>query len=97
EQKSSGGSLLPAAAILGATVPMGNAGYAATAAAGTFSFSNNSTSASRTPAAKALRAALIEASGYVSCLLVPKDDCMAEYNAKDRQRRQNTLGTLQLE
>lgn len=97
EQKSSGGSLLPAAAILGATVPMGSAGYAATAAAGTFSFSNNSTSASRTPAAKALRAALIEASGYVSCLLVPKGDCMAAYDAKDQQRRQNTLGTLQLE
>jgi curli biogenesis system outer membrane secretion channel CsgG len=97
EQKSSGGSLLPAAAIIGATVPMGNAGYAATAAAGTFSFSNNSTSASRTPAAKALRAALIEASGYVSCVLVPKDDCLAAYRAKDQQRRQNTLGTLQLE
>jgi curli biogenesis system outer membrane secretion channel CsgG len=97
EQKSSGGSLLPAAAIIGATVPMGNAGYAATAAAGTFSFSNNSTSASRTPAAKALRAALIEASGYVSCVLVPKGDCLAAYTAKDQQRRQNTLGTLQLE
>ena len=71
EQKSSGGSLLPAAAILGATVPMSAGGYAATAAAGTFNFSNNSTTASRTPAAKAIRAALIEASGYVSCLLVP--------------------------
>jgi curli biogenesis system outer membrane secretion channel CsgG len=97
EQRSSGGSLAPAAIILGATVPMSRAGYAATAAAGTFNFSNNSTSASRTPAAKAIRAALIEASGYVSCLLVPKADCMAAYNAKDQQRRQNTLGTLKLE
>lgn len=97
EQKSNGGSLLPAAVILGATVPMSRGGYAATAAAGTFNFSNNSTTASRTPAAKAIRAALIEASGYVSCLLVPKGDCMAAYNAKDQQRRQNTLGTLQLE
>ena len=97
EQKSSGGSLLPAAVILGTTVPMGAGGYAATAAAGTFNFSNNSTSASRTPAAKAIRAALIEASGYVSCLLVPVGDCMAEYRAKDQQRRQNSLGTLKLE
>ncbi|MFM8524819.1 MAG: CsgG/HfaB family protein [Cyanobacteriota bacterium] len=97
EQKSNGGSLLPAAAIVGGFVPMGNAGYAATAIAGTFSFSNNSTSENRTPTAKALRAALIEASGYVSCLLVPKDDCMAAYRAKDQQRRQNTLGTLNLE
>lgn len=97
EQKSSGGSLLPAAAILGATVPMSSGGYAATAAAGTFNFSNNSTTASRTPAAKAIRAALIEASGYVSCLLVPTGDCMSTYRAKDQQRRQNTLGTLELE
>jgi curli biogenesis system outer membrane secretion channel CsgG len=97
EQKRNGGSLLPAAGLLGAFVPMNSAGYAATAAAGTLSFSNNSTTASRTPAAKAIRAALIEASGYVSCLLVPKGDCMASYNAKDAQRRQNTLGTLKLE
>lgn len=97
EESSSGGSLLPAAAILGATVPMGSAGYAATAAAGTFSFSNNSTTATRTPAAKAIRAALIEASGYVSCLLVPKGDCLAIYTARDQQRRQNTMGTLKLE
>ena len=97
EQKSSGGSLLPAAVILGATVPMSSGGYAATAAAGTFNFSNNSTTASRTPAAKAIRAALIEASGYVSCLLVPTGDGMSSYRAKDQQRRQNTLGTLELE
>jgi curli biogenesis system outer membrane secretion channel CsgG len=97
EQKSSGGSLLPGAAILGALVPMSSAGYAATAAAGTLSFSNNSTTATRTPAAKAIRAALIEASNYVSCLLVPQNGCMAAIQAKDQQRRQNTLGTLQME
>lgn len=97
EQKSSGGSLLPAAGLLGAFVPMSRAGYAATAAAATFNFSNNSTTVNRTPAAKALRAALIEASGYVSCVLVPKGDCLAAYAAKDQQRRENTLGTLKLE
>ena len=97
EQKSSGGSLLPAAGILGAFVPMSSAGYAATAAAGTLNYSNNSTEVNRTPVAKAIRAALIEASGYVSCVLVPKGNCMAEYEAKDQQRRANTLGTLKLE
>ncbi|MFM7170534.1 MAG: CsgG/HfaB family protein [Cyanobium sp.] len=97
EQKSNGGSLLPGAAILGALVPMSRAGYAATAAAGTLSFSNNSTTATRTPAAKAIRAALIDASNYVSCLLVPKSGCMAAIQAQDQQRRQNTLGTLKLE
>jgi curli biogenesis system outer membrane secretion channel CsgG len=97
EQKKNGGSLLPAAGLLAGFVPMGSAGYAATAAAGTLSYSNNSTTASRTPPAKAVRAALIEASNYVSCLLVPKGDCMAAFDAKDQQRRQNTLGTLKLE
>lgn len=97
EQKNSGGSLLPAAGLIGAFVPMGSTGYAATAAAGTLSFSNNSTKGSRTPPAKAMRAALIEASNYVSCLLVPRGDCMAAFDAKDQQRRQNTLNTLTLE
>lgn len=97
EQKRSGGSLLPAAGILGALVPMSKAGYAATAAAATFNFSSNSTTVNRTPAAKAIRAALIEASGYVSCVLAPKGDCLAAYAAKDQQRRQNTMGTLKLE
>lgn len=76
---------------------MSQAGYAATAAAGTLNFSNESTKANRTPPAKAIRAALIEASSYVNCLLAPKGDCMAAYAAKDQQRRQNTLDTLKLE
>ena len=97
DQKASGGSLLPLAGIVGAVVPMSSAGYAATAAAGTFNFSNNSTAVNRTPAAKALRAALIEASAYVSCALVPKGDCMAAFAAKDQERRKNTLGALNLE
>jgi|1048.fasta_scaffold05294_3 hypothetical protein len=52
---------------------MSRAGDAATAVAGTLSFSNNATTATRTPAAKAIRAALIDASNYVSSLLVPKN------------------------
>lgn len=97
EQKQGGGSLLPAAAIFGALVPMSRAGYAATAAAGTLNFSNNETKGNRTPPAKAMRAAMIEASNYVSCLLAPKGDCMAAFAAKDQQRRQNTLDTLKLD
>lgn len=98
EQKQSGGSLLPAAGIVAAFTPgMSSAGYAATAAAGTFSFNNNSTTATRTPVGKALRAALINASGYVSCLLVPQGDCMAAYDAQTQQRRSRTVGSLELE
>ncbi|MFM7085728.1 MAG: CsgG/HfaB family protein [Cyanobium sp.] len=97
EKKASGGGLGVAAGLVGAFVPMGSAGYAATAAAGTLSFSNESKEVKRTPVAQAIRAALVEASGYVSCLLVPKGNCMEEYNAKERQRRQSTLGKLTLE
>jgi curli biogenesis system outer membrane secretion channel CsgG len=98
EQKQRSGSLLPAAGLVAGFVPgMSSAGYAATAAAGTFSFDNNSTTANRTPVAKAIRAALISASNYVSCLLSPQGDCMAAFEAQDRERRAKTLGTLQLE
>jgi curli biogenesis system outer membrane secretion channel CsgG len=97
EQKKQGGSLLPIAGIVAGFVPMGNAGYAATAAAATFSYSNNSTTENRTPAGKAIRAAMIEATGYVSCLLVPKGDCMTAYINKDQERREKTMGTLKLD
>ncbi|MEY3545062.1 MAG: hypothetical protein RLZZ247_1219, partial [Cyanobacteriota bacterium] len=84
EQKQRSGSLLPAAGLVAGFVPgMSSAGYAATAAAGTFSFDNNSTTANRTPVAKAIRAALISASNYVSCLLSPQGDCMAAFEAQD--------------
>jgi curli biogenesis system outer membrane secretion channel CsgG len=98
EQKQSGGSLLPAAGIVAAFTPgMSSAGYAATAAAATFNFNNNSTSATRTPVGKALRAALVNASAYVSCLLVPQNNCMAAFEAQTQERRSRTMGTLQLE
>jgi curli biogenesis system outer membrane secretion channel CsgG len=98
EQKQNGGSLLPVAGLaLGLAPGMGTTGQVLTGAAGTLSFDSNSTTASRTPAAKAIRAALIDGSNYVSCLLTPKNDCMAAFEAQDRQRRANTLGTLKLE
>ncbi|WP_233133125.1 hypothetical protein [Synechococcus sp. MW101C3] len=49
------------------------------------------------PAAKALRAALIDASSYVSCLVPPTDGCMEAFEAQDRQRRERTRGVLQLD
>lgn len=49
------------------------------------------------PAAKALRAALIDASSYVSCLDTPTDGCMEAFEAQDRQRRERTRGVLQLD
>ncbi|WP_295533363.1 CsgG/HfaB family protein [Synechococcus sp. UW140] len=98
EQKQRSGSLLPVAGLVAGFVPgLGSAGYAATAAASTLNFDSNSNTESRTPVAKAIRAALISASNYVSCLLAPQGNCMAEFESQDKERRAKTLGTLKLE
>ena len=98
EARSSGVNLLPAAGLALWLAPnMGRTGQGITAAAGTLNFGNNSSQAQRTPAAKAIRAALIDASSYVSCLLVPKNGCMAAFEAQEQQRRERTRGVLQLE
>ena len=96
--RESGMSLLPAAGLALWLAPnMGRTGQALTGAAGTLNFGNSSAEAQRPPAAKAIRAALVEASDYVSCLLVPKGDCMARFQLQDQQRRERTRGVLQLE
>ncbi len=98
EARSSGVNLLPAAGLALWLAPnMGRTGQGITAAAGTLNFGSNSSQAQRTPAAKAIRAALIDASSYVSCLLAPRDGCMAAFEAQERQRRERTRGVLQLE
>jgi curli biogenesis system outer membrane secretion channel CsgG len=49
------------------------------------------------PVGKALRAALIEATDYLSCVMHKKDSCVEKYQAKDTQRREKTKGVLELE
>lgn len=98
QSQSSGVNLLPAAGVaLWAAPNMGRGAQAAVGAAGTLNFGSASSESQRTPAAKAIRAALIDASDYVSCLLVPKGDCMARFTAQDAQRRERTRGVLQLD
>lgn len=93
-----GVSLMPAAAGALLLFPnMGRTGQVLTGAAGTLNFGSNTSQAQRTPAAKAIRAALIDAAGYVSCVLVPQGDCLARYQAQDQERRRRTQGVLQLE
>ncbi|WP_216900648.1 CsgG/HfaB family protein [Synechococcus sp. CCY 9618] len=95
---SSGVSLLPAAGLALWLAPnMGRTGQALTGAAGTLNFGGNQAQVQRTPAAKAIRAALVDASDYVSCVLVPQGDCLARYEQQDRERRQRTRGVLQLD
>jgi curli biogenesis system outer membrane secretion channel CsgG len=51
----------------------------------------------KVPVGKALRSALIESTNYLSCVMYKKDTCVAEYQAKDTKRRQNTQDVLKLE
>lgn len=52
---------------------------------------------SKTPAGKAIRAAIIEASNYLECSMVKKDKCMADFDAKEQRRRDSATGALELE
>ncbi|MGE0454185.1 MAG: CsgG/HfaB family protein [Vicinamibacteria bacterium] len=51
----------------------------------------------KTPAGKAIRACLIEASEYLACVMVDKDGCEEEYAQKDKARREKTKGKVKLE
>ena len=98
EAKEQGVSLLPLAGAALLLAPnMGRTGQVLTGAAGTLNFGNNRSQAQRTPAAKAIRAALTEASDYVSCVLVPQGDCLARFAAKDQLRRERNQGVLKLD
>jgi curli biogenesis system outer membrane secretion channel CsgG len=93
-----GVSLLPAAAGALLLFPnMGRTGQVLTGAAGTLNFGNTNSEAQRTPPAKALRAALINAADYVGCVLTPRDNCLARYAAQEQLRRERTGGVLRLE
>lgn len=62
-----------------------------------YSNSSNNQKASKAPVGKALRAGLIEITNYLSCVMVEKDSCLSEFEAKEQRRRQNTLDVLELE
>lgn len=49
-----------------------------------------------TPAAQAMRAALIEITDYLECAMVIQGSCLAEYDAKEDRRRDETRGKLRL-
>ncbi|MEO7200589.1 MAG: CsgG/HfaB family protein [Dokdonella sp.] len=50
-----------------------------------------------TPAGKAIRAVLVEITDYLSCVMVQKDGCEAEYSAKERQRRDSNKRGVRLD
>lgn len=51
-----------------------------------------------TPVGKSIRAALVEASDYLTCVMVEKSSgCKAEFDAKESRRRDSTKGALDLD
>jgi len=50
-----------------------------------------------TPAGKAIRGALIEASEYLECVMVQRDQCLDEYQAKESSRRAKDKKALKLD
>ncbi|MCX7554005.1 CsgG/HfaB family protein [Marinicella sp. S1101] len=51
----------------------------------------------KTPAGKAIRAALIEATDYLACVMYDQDSCMKEYRDKERERRKKSKSALSLD
>ena len=41
------------------------------------------------PVTRAVRAAMVETAEYLDCVLYVKDECIAEYEAKDEKRKQS--------
>ena len=50
-----------------------------------------------TPAGKAIRAALVEVTDYLECVMVLQDGCEADYRAKESRRRDSNRGALKLD
>ena len=51
----------------------------------------------KTPAGKAIRAALVEASDYLECAMVKRGSCMRAFDEKERRRRDSSKGALDLD
>jgi curli biogenesis system outer membrane secretion channel CsgG len=62
-----------------------------------FQTGSNSAEEKKAPVGKALRAALIETTEYLSCVMYKKDACINTYQAKDTKRRQGTQDVLKLD
>lgn len=50
-----------------------------------------------TPVGKAIRGVVMEITDYLACAMVDQDDCLAEYGAKEKSRREKTKKTIKLD
>lgn len=60
-------------------------------------FGGNLGKEENTPVGKAIRGAIIEISEYLTCAMVDQDDCMDEYNAKEKSRKDKTKKAIKLD
>jgi curli biogenesis system outer membrane secretion channel CsgG len=60
-------------------------------------FGGNLASEKNTPAGKAIRAALVEITDYLDCVMVQQNGCEDEYQAKESKRREKTKKSLKLD
>ena len=61
-------------------------------------FGGNLAIENKSPAGKAIRAALVEITDYLECVMVKQTSrCMSEYDAKESRRRDKTRGALDLD
>ena len=60
-------------------------------------FGGNLGGEKKTPTGKAIRAALIEATDYLACVMVYQDGCEKDYRAKEKRRRSKSRSALKLD
>lgn len=61
-------------------------------------FGGSLASEEKTPAGKAIRAALVEITDYLECVMVKRSNrCLAEYESKDDRRKDRTRDALKLD
>jgi len=60
-------------------------------------FAGNLAKEKNTPAGKAIRAMVIEASDFFECAMVTKGSCMGEFDAKEKKRRDSAKDTISLD
>lgn len=63
---------------------------------GLIGHSSSQSSTSRTPASRAIRAAMIQVADYLECVLYLKNECLSAFGARESTRRQRTKDALEL-
>jgi curli biogenesis system outer membrane secretion channel CsgG len=63
---------------------------------GGVSMGSSSEEETKLPIGRAIRAAMVESSQYLNCVLYQKDSCIDEYKAKEEKRKESTKGSINM-